>query len=166
MKIVGRLFDTFDSPMRFLERLVPFSLVIASVIIASLFAYLATVRTLTGLENILFQVFALGTGLTGSFIFGRQSARTAAREMIEPHARSAFRRLISLYDGLSRMAKTITGTEDDEVKLKIIEAIVVDQISTADDALADWRDVVPEAVAEITKTPRRPFDEEEGLRNG
>ena len=81
---------------------------------------------------------------------------------MEPHARSAFRRLISLYNGLSRVARAIAGTEDDAVKLKIIEAIVVEQISTADDALADWEDVVPEAVAEITKTIHRPSERQEG----
>ena len=140
--------------MKYLERFGPAVLVLASVVVAVGFVYLATIRTFTSLENILFQTIALGIGLAGSFFFGRQSAKAAAREMIEPHARSAFRRLISLYDGLSRVAKTITGTEDDEVKLKIIEAIVVDQISTADDALADWRDVVPEAVAELTRTTR------------
>ena len=159
MKIVSRLFDTFDNLMKHLERLTPFSLVIVSLIVSGLFAYLATVRTLTSLENILFQVFALGTGLTGSFIFGRHSASDAAREMIKPHARSAFRRLISLYKGLSRVAITIEGNEEDNVKLKIIEAIVVDQMFTADDALEDWRDVIPEAVAEITTTTHRPSDE-------
>ena len=61
--------------------------------------------------------------------------------MMEPHARSAFRRLISLYEGLSRVANVIEEPEVDEVKLKVIRAIVVEKISTADDALADWEDV-------------------------
>ncbi len=81
---------------------------------------------------------------------------------MEPHARSAFRRLISLYEGLSRVANVIGEPKVDEVKLKVIRAIVVEQISTADDALADWEDVVPEAVAEITKTIHRPSERQEG----
>lgn len=149
--------------MKHLERFGPIVLVLASVVVAIAFVYLASVRTLTSLENVLFQVFALATGLTGSFFFGRQAAKAAAREMIEPHARSAFRRLISLYDGLSRVARAVAGTENDAVKLKIIEAIVVEQISTADDALADWQDVVPEAVAELTSTTRRASEEQKGL---
>ena len=52
------------------------------------------------------------------------------------------------------------------MKLKIIEAIVVEQISTADDALADWQDVVPESVAELTRSIDRPPDEKEELVNG
>ena len=134
-------------------------LILASVGVSGGFVYLSTIRTLTNLENILFQFFVLGIGLTGSFIFGRRSASAAAREVIRPHARSAFRRLISLYKGLSRVAITIEGNEEDNVKLKIIEAIVVDQMFTADDALEDWRDVIPEAVAEITTTTHRPSDE-------
>ena len=152
--------------MKYLERFGPLVLVVASVVVAIAFVYLASVRTLTNLENVLFQIFALATGLTGSFIFGRQSARAAAREMIEPHARSAFRRLRSLYDGLSRVAETIVGTEDDTVKLKMIEAIVVEHISTADDALADWQDMVPDSVAELTRTIDRPPNEQEEPTNG
>ena len=147
--------------MKYLERFGPLVLVGVSVAVAFVFVFLASSRTLTNLENALFQVFALATGLTGSFFFGRQSARAAAREMIEPHARSAFRRLRSLYDGLSRVAETIVGTEDDAVKLKIIESIVVEHISTADDALADWQDMVPDSVTELTRTIDRPPDEQE-----
>ena len=85
---------------------------------------------------------------------GRQSAREAAREIIKPHARSAFRRLLSLYQSLSRVATTIESSQSDEspeypVIIAKIEAIVVEQLNTADDALEDWRDIVPEDVKEL-----------------
>lgn len=73
-------------------------------------AYTVTTRTLTGLESFFWQIFVFGVGLVGSFIFGRQSAREAAREIIKPHARSAFRRLLSIsksFSGIGR-DKTIT----------------------------------------------------------
>ncbi len=152
--------------MKYLERFGPAVLVLASVVVAVGFVYLATIRTFTSLENILFQTIALSIGLAGSFFFGRQSAKANAREMIEPHARSACRRLLTLYRGLLRVGKTIRGNEGDAVKLKIIKAIVEEQVFIADDALADWQDVVPEAVAELTKASRHSPAEKEGLENG
>jgi tryptophan-rich sensory protein len=80
--------------------------------ISVFFVWEASDRTITSVEGILFQVFALATGLIGSFIFGRQSARAAAREMIKPHARSAFRRLTSLYVGLSDIARVIEAARN------------------------------------------------------
>ena len=64
------------------------------------------------------------------------------------------------------MGKTIRGNEGDAVKLKIIKAIVEEQVFIADDALADWQDVVPEAIAELTKASRHSPAEKEGLENG
>ena len=140
--------------MKILERIAPLLLIAISVIVAGLFAYVATSRTLTGLESVLLQSFSLLAGLGGSFIFGRHSARAAAREIIKPHARSAFRRLRSLYQSLSRVVTTIESSQSVEspeypVVIAKIEAIVIEQIATADDALEDWRDIVPEDVKEL-----------------
>ena len=86
---------------------------------------------------------------------GRQSAKDAAREIIKPHARSAFRRLMSLYESLSRVATEIEkslsgeGNKNSEGDLARLKAIVIEQLATADDALEDWNDIVPEDVAEL-----------------
>ena len=94
-------------------------------------------------------------GLVGSFFFGRQSAREAARELIKPHARSAFRRLLSLYQSLSRVATTIESSQnfespvENQVTLAKLEAIVVEQLASADDAIEDWKDIVPEDVKDL-----------------
>ncbi len=84
---------------------------------------------------------------------GRRISRENFKEMIEPHARSAFRRLMSLYSSLSRVAKIIESEElrDDETKIVAIQAIVQQQIETADDALADWQEIVPKIVEETKK---------------
>ena len=141
--------------MKILERYAPFLLIFISLVVAGLFSYAATTRTLTGLESVILQFFSLLAGLIGSFFFGRQSAREAAREIIKPHARSAFRRLLSLYQSLSRVADVIESSqnsespEENQATLAKLEAIVVEQLSSADDAIEDWRDIVPEDVKEL-----------------
>src|SRR5262245_40768924 len=82
-------------------------LILGSVGISIAFCVVAIFRTLTPLENVLLQVFSLGIGLIGSYVLGRESARQAARELVKPHARAAFRRSLSLYRSLSRLAVAI-----------------------------------------------------------
>ena len=141
--------------MKHFERIGPALLLLFSIGISIILAYTATQRTLSGLESALWQIFVFAGGLAGSFIFGRQSARETAREMIKPHARSAFRRLLSLYHSLSRAATAIESAqisdsrENDQVALARLEEIITEQLSTADDALEDWRDIVPEDVKEL-----------------
>ncbi|MDE0425559.1 MAG: hypothetical protein OXN25_11870 [Candidatus Poribacteria bacterium] len=141
--------------MKHLERIGPALLVCFSLGISVILAYTATQRTLSGLESILWQIFVFAGGLAGSFIFGRQSAREAARELVKPHARSAFRRLIFLYLTLRRAASAIESAQDSEsqenyqVMLARLEEIVAAQLITADDALEDWNDIVPEEVEEL-----------------
>ena len=119
--------------MKNLERLWPVLLILISLGVAVYFAYVTTTRTLTGLESFLLQIFTLVTGLVGSFIFGRQSAHEAARDIIKPLARSAFRRLLSLYRSLSRVANILASSqdfesrEDYEVMHAKLEGIVVEQ---------------------------------------
>ncbi len=141
--------------MKNLERFAPYILIIISLVVSGHFIHVAATRSLTYLEGVILQLFTLLAGLGGSFIFGRQSAREAAREFIKPHARSAFRRLLSLYQSLSRVADVIESSrnsespEENQVTLAKLEAIVVEQISSADDAIEDWRDIVPEDVQEL-----------------
>ena len=131
-------------------------LVAVALAVAIFFSIVATYRNLTGLENVLLQVFSLGIGLIGSYVLGRESASQAAQELIKPHARSAFRRLLSLYSSLSRLATAIQAARQDNnpdptatLVLDKLEGMVIEQIVTADDALEDWNDIVPEDVKEI-----------------
>ena len=101
------------------------------------------------------QIILLAIGSSISFFIGHRSAREAASQIIKPHARSAFRRLISLYNGLSRAAKAIESSqrsesdEDYQVLLARLREIVAHQLITADNALDDWNDIVPEDVEEL-----------------
>lgn len=152
------------------------ALICGAVAVAVVFSVIAAKRPLTNLEAVLLQAFALGAGLLGSFFFGRQSARTAARELVKPHARSAFRRLWSLYQSLSRLAQAIeesknaNSSSSDSIKtsyecLPVLQAIVTEQLSTADDALEDWRDLIPEDVEELEQRIKERHSIVEELEN-
>jgi hypothetical protein len=130
-------------------------LVVLSIVLAVLFVHIAATRPLTTLEGTLFQAISLLAGLAGSYLFGTQSAMRIARGMIKPHARSAFRRVLSLYKGLSRIgqqierAKSAVSPEGQITPYDILEAMVEQQLLTVDDAVEDWRDLVPEEVEEL-----------------
>ncbi len=140
--------------MKNLKYIVPVLIVLGILTLLGLM-YIAATRPVTDLESVLLQIISLSIGGGLSFFAGRQSAREAAREIIKPHARSAFRRLISLSLSLLRSAKVIKSSrsseshEDYQVVLAKLEVIVTEQLATADDALEDWNDIVPEEVAEL-----------------
>lgn len=130
-------------------------LVCVSIALAGAFAVVSAHRQLTALESTLLQGFSLLAGLAGSYLFGTLSATASARQLIRPHARSAFRRVLSLYQGLSRLAAQIDRARAAEpldrqvTPYHILEAMVEQQILTVDDAVEDWRDLVPEEVEEL-----------------
>lgn len=135
-------------------------LISLAVIVSVVFVVVASFRDLSALENTLLQVFSLGIGLIGSYILGQESARDAGREMMKPHARSAFRRLLSLTQSLSRlvgtmdaMRPTTVANPEATVVLDRLEGIVVEQITQAADALEDWRDVLPDEFQAMTANP-------------
>jgi hypothetical protein len=139
---------------------VPGLLLIAmSAAISIAFLVIASRRNLTGLENTLFQVLTLALGLIGSYVLGKEGARESAAELVKPHAKSAFRRLLSLYNSLSRLGYAIQDSrnrlsESDPAfyVLDKLQGIVIEQISTADDALEDWKDIIPEELEKLRAT--------------
>lgn len=152
--------------MKKLNNILLVSIATGIVAVAGL-VYIAATRDLSGLENVLLQIISLAIGIGVSFYVGRQSAQTAAKELIKPHARSAFRRLVSLYRSLQRAATTIEAAQglenadEHEVTLAKLEVIVSAQLATADDALEDWRDIVPEDVKEIHQKLRPGYTTED-----
>ena len=122
--------------------------------------YIAATQDLSSLESVLLQIILLAIGSSISFFAGHRSAREAAEAIIKPHARSAFRRLLSLYRSLSRAANAIESSQSSEsdgdyqVVLARLEEIVAYQLMTADDALEDWNDIVPEDVKELEQKLR------------
>jgi hypothetical protein len=131
-------------------------LMAGSICVAAVFVIAASKRDLTSLENVLLQLATFGLGIAGSYVLGRDSAKAGARELVEPHARSAFRRLLALYGGLSRLAVVIDRAKPANGQavvpssvLERLEGMVIEQIQTSNDALEDWRDIVPDEVNEI-----------------
>lgn len=113
-------------------------------------------RPLSEVEAIAMQAFSLLAALGGSYLFSRQGAENSAKKMFVPHARSALRRIVSLYGGISHVAQLVDSKDGDRIKddnsrLLAIRTIVYGLIRTANDALEDWREVVPEAVDEVEK---------------
>ena len=133
------------------------ALIATSVVVSVVAIVVASSRALTPLESILFQVVALGSGLSGSFLFGRIFARDAARDMIRPHARSAFRRVFSLYKRLYNLSVQIELWQETEYnpQSEVIRAILDEQIVRGRDALEDWRDIIPEDVDEMLREDDR-----------
>ena len=127
-------------------------LVVASLAMATVFIYVASRRELSTLELVTFQLMTLFLSLAGSFVGGRQFADASSEQSLRRHAKSAFRRVLSLYRGLSRVAALVAekGVAPQNV-LPVIEAVVKEQIDTADDALEDWREIVPEDAEALQK---------------
>ena len=127
------------------------ALVATSVVVSIIAIAVASSRALTPLESILFQVVALGTGLSGSFLFGRIFARDAAHDMIRPYIRAIFRRVFTLNNSLDRLGDRIVDMyeEDPDPRLDLILAVLEEQREAGWDALEDLRDIIPEDIEDI-----------------
>lgn len=99
-----------------------------------------TSRPLTRPEAAFVEFVVVVGSLAGSWLISRGTLRL--------HVRSAFRRLISLYAGLAQIVAS-AQEEDDKAALTEIRAVANVHIQTAEDALEDWSDLVPEQVAEL-----------------
>lgn len=126
----------------------------------------------------LLQGITLVFGTVGSFVLGKDASAHAAREAVRPHAKSAFRRVTTLYKGLGRLksaaeveAQYLEGHASNPdrllsvdfalASLSKVELMITEQIATADDALEDWRDLAPEEVAKIESAAKSRAGTEE-----
>ena len=157
--------------MAFLKANILFvTLSIICVVFVATLVVVSSNRSLSPLESILLQVLALGTGVWASYLFSQQSAAKAAREMMKPYARSAFRRATNLYFGLTFIMELIGQNKGESEQtsrhlVDLIEVAVNQQLYTASDALEDWRDIVPEEVADLeSRFERQRKVDEEGHR--
>ena len=137
-------------------------LVLVSVIFSFWLVDRSEKEQLSSLNQALSQVIILGLSLSGSYFFGRQINSDDVKEMMKPHARSAFRRLISILNGLRRIKIAIqlgqSSVGVDAISLGVLsklDAMLTEHICTASDALEDWHDIVPEQVAELRKYAQR-----------
>jgi hypothetical protein len=150
-----------------------FWMIMLSVVLGGVTVWVGTQKNPSGLAVALLQGITLVFGTVGAFVLGKDASSAAARELVRPHARSAFRRVQNLYRGLSRQQEVIaleqmrlrevSELNDDgmipfeqaRASLFALGYMVIEQISTADDALEDWRDLVPDEVEAIEAAGRR-----------
>lgn len=113
----------------------------------------SSLRELSQLEAVLFQVVTLATGLLASYRFGQNAARDAAYDVIRPHARSALRSILALRDSLYSLSLRIEGFKENgpDQNLDLIQAVIEEQIPLAGSAVEDWRDVAPDDVAAVVQ---------------
>ena len=145
--------------MSFVTARLPIAIIaISAIICVALVIFVIVVssrRPLTPLEATLLQIVILGTGVTASYLISQKATKVAAK----PQARSAFRRVKSLYSGLFYLKGLIDRHRARNAKaagqvIEVIEAVVDQQINTVADALEDWRDMVPEEVAKLEQQLR------------
>lgn len=124
----------------------------------------AQLRDLSELEAVLFQLITLAFGLFGSYLFGKSTAKDAAVEMMKPSARSAFRRLLSLLEGLNALAALLRDDYNDgysaKERHKVAMALVGEQVRTAYHSLEDWGDLVPDELADLKAKIARVEDDQ------
>jgi hypothetical protein len=126
-----------------------------AVMLAGVTVYVGVQKTPNPLAASLLQAITLVFTVAGAYIFGTASASVAAEEMIRPHVRSAFRRQRNLYMGLGRLESEINlqmSLQSDvtaRLQMAVFRSMITEMINTADDALEDWRDIVPEDVKQI-----------------
>ncbi len=140
--------------------------VIVFAILFGLTLLLTSGKENTTRENDLYQFIFLAVGVAASFVFGRQSARAAATDVVRPVAKAAVRRLANLAAGLSGLGGALNiqraymqERADDSggvVSLaeigqaqEMLEIQIKAQINTVADAMEDWREFVPDAVAAV-----------------
>ena len=127
--------------------------------------WVAAQRQLTSLESLLLQLLVLLVGLGATMFTGYRSLRDAAEASTRRHARSAFRRVTALYAGYTRIGASINRqreliaraaeadgrvlVEHVDPSLDLLEAQLLEQFETLQDALDDWRDLAPDGVAGI-----------------
>lgn len=108
---------------------------------------------------------------------GRQSLKQGTTDMLNAHGRKAVRRIVRLGQGIGGFNGTITtqrdlmrhrGTEDGgkvevfevEGAFEMLEEHVGAQLGIVEDAIEDWRDVVPAEVEAIeNRSKEAEFDE-------
>lgn len=141
-------------------------LLAAVVVLAALLTILvASKRDLSSLESAQFQLVLFAAGLLATYLIGGLTGGA-----LRTHARKAFRRLLNLYASQLRLAEALerrrSVLEQSQVEgrvelryvsaaIDLLEAQVTEQLSTTQDALEDWRDVVPDEVQKVEEHAKR-----------
>ena len=130
-------------------------LIVAAILIIIIVLLISNERIISTFEQLLFQVFVLMTSLLGAYLLGLHSRHDSEERALKQYARAAFRRVLTLYRSLVRMAEVLSKEDQTSSKAEMqitlagLQATVLEQLGTLYDALEDWRDMTPEAVEDI-----------------
>jgi hypothetical protein len=144
-------------------------IILTVVVFAVLFLIMegaTSAKTNSSRENGLYQFIFLAVGVGASFVFGRQSARATAADILRPVAKAAVRRLANLAAGLQSLGGALNSQRvyvqeraeenDGTVSLAevgqaqdMLEIQIAAQLRTVIDAIEDWREFVPDEVAAV-----------------
>jgi len=150
---------------------VALAIFIGAIIVAVITVIVAGASHPNPLAAGLLQGIAVVLSVAASFWFGRLATEQAAADSLRPHAKSAFRRVVGLFRAFGNISDTIDfqmvtleqiasenhgHLEVAHVRLVMdaLKAQAVAQISTVNDAMDDWRDLVPEDVQAIEEQAR------------
>lgn len=136
-------------------------MIFVSAILAGITVFVGVQKKADPLATALLQAFTFIVSILGAYIFAKDSVATAAQEvaekMVRNRVRSAWRRQKGLYQGLGRLIDEIDAQnsevkdETSKLRLKILRAMITEQTGVSGDALEDWRDLVPDEVAELER---------------
>jgi hypothetical protein len=115
----------------------------------------------------LLQAGTLIAGVVAAYLFAKASASSAAKELVRPYARSAFRRQRGLYRGLGRLIDEIDeqmSTQTNKDGLRVLRAMIIEQTGMSGDALDDWRDLVPDEVEKLERAEQNNGSEGSPIR--
>ena len=117
-----------------------------------------------------FIFFAAAAGL--AIDLGRESLKRGTADVLKPHGRKAVRRIVRLGQGIGSFSTTIAtqrnlmrqrGADQNgavevfevEGAFEMLEAHVAAQLGIVEDAIEDWRDVVPAEVEAIESQAKK-----------
>lgn len=130
------------------EYITPSVFILCSIIVGYYFIHVSVTReNLTVLEGTLLQLFTLTSGLIGSYLVGKRLTEKSTSSRLKSYGKSALRRIWTLYLSLSQVAELIADEAsplDPPAKLYTIRELITTQLVTADAALEDWKDILPD----------------------
>ena len=132
------------------------TIVAGAVVFAAVMVLVSAFREqpLSALELALWQIISLALGLFGSYLFGRSSAVSDARDLIGPQARYAMRSVLVLYRGILRLSDAVERLKSgkDDTRFELLQMLIQNQADEARSAIANWRDVIPDDYADVAAT--------------
>ena len=133
------------------------AIVAGAVVFAAVMVLVSAFREqpLSTLELALWQIISLVLGLFGSYLFGRSSAASDARDLIGPQARYALRSVLVLYRGILRLSDAVERLKppgEHDTRFELLQMLIRNQADEARSAIANWRDVIPDDYADVAAT--------------